>query len=1371
MPVSQGDNYALQSLLAEHPPFKIWRGRNIVSGESCLVKVLHNDGSPEAQATSNLVSASAQRHFLIRNRHIVTARRISTQNGNLVLEYPFLEGTDWRPLTPELLSEHWPEIIQQLAVMVDFLHLRGLVHGDLKLENFLVAERAGTFDLRMIDLDFLQFDNAKPLGLVFGTPGHIAPELLANERAMAQSDNYSLGVSLRALLTIDSRGDRAPVFDRSKLEAMITELSAEDYVLRPRFLLDSLVRHGLVSKEVYAQSHHQLLAMQAAAQFAVKARRALRSGNFERVLTTELRLFGIAPEFLAASRSAAKCSLSKTIRVWRKVIGNGRLERQGEFFHLQLSDLLVDEIMDGLDAITGRPDANTKVATAEEALLSARLFRAQREPLRGLRLLKRYLTEDPLPQKAMLLREAAECTLAANHQSVAADYLVEAYRADNSASRFRHLVDAQVAALRSGGKEAALRIASVAAADPEYAANEPIALEFQRVDAWLMLMDGKLDEAEVRGHQIEKRTVELGLHELQVLTVYMLGVIAWRRGDIAPALKRFESALSLADSYSLPHKKAAPLISMSQILVEEGRYIESISRGKQGRQIALRSDQASVLTTALNAVIISYARLNKPAKAAYWLQQRIVELQGVPSGMSPAMSLAYRAILARCEGKIEDSRADQLRVLDLLRGAPESQISQRAWMCLGELAMWQRDTDNARAYFERARTIAHQISDHEARIECEAYLLMNLRKPTSDELAQLTQKTIELFNCRQTNRAVEASLSLLIYGSILPEAIVGSIRALRDLRGYQRCPLYAAATALVGDGGDDPAEILGDSRRWIRAYQHLSTGRMYFYAMLAATKVAENYESHGSFKRARNYLLQAQRHARTIGNQPMVQELETRVAGLEIAAGSERSWIDSLLAVSDLMKGLGDYRPLLDRLLRFAVDQTGAERGIIFLRRPDRSGLRPVTAYNCDEQSVKELSDFSSSIPLDALKEGMPFFIDDAVRDSRTNKYQSVVAHNIMSVACIPLILEGSPFGVLYLDHHALPALFGEEDRKLMSAIANLLVVTISKSKELRIAIEQVGQLRSRLDSQGITGSFVTHDPRMLELLRSLPKIAASSATVLILGETGTGKEVLCDLIHQQSPRFKESFLKLNCASLSPTLLESELFGIAANVATNVREREGKFEAADGGTMFLDEIADMPLDAQAKVLRVVEQLKFERVGSTRVTSVDIRFIFATHRDLDTMVAEGTFRRDLYHRISTVVLEIPPLRERREDIPLLIEHFLSLYSAQKLPPRFNSEVYDILIRHPWPGNVRQLRSVIENLCLLYGGEEVTPSQLPTKILRERETTSNAGQDADAAEKARIIAALRQTKGNQSQAAKLVQMSLSTFRRRMKYFGLS
>lgn len=240
--------------------------------------------------------------------------------------------------------------------------------------------------------------------------------------------------------------------------------------------------------------------------------------------------------------------------------------------------------------------------------------------------------------------------------------------------------------------------------------------------------------------------------------------------------------------------------------------------------------------------------------------------------------------------------------------------------------------------------------------------------------------------------------------------------------------------------------------------------------------------------------------------------------------------------------------------------------------------------------------------------------------------------------------------------------------------------------------------------------------PAMKEVFRELVQVGQSKATVLLRGESGTGKGLIAKLIHENSPRAGKPFIKVNCAALSETLLESELFGHEKGSFTGaIQGRKGRFELADGGTLFLDEIGDLPLPVQVKLLRILQEMEFERVGGVDTLSVDIRTIAATHRELENAILEGTFRQDLYYRLNVIPIRLPPLRERREDIPLLMSHFLEKFSKENNKKiSLSKELIQLLVRYDWPGNVRELENCMERLVVLAEEESVNLKNIPPPL---------------------------------------------------------
>ena len=305
--------------------------------------------------------------------------------------------------------------------------------------------------------------------------------------------------------------------------------------------------------------------------------------------------------------------------------------------------------------------------------------------------------------------------------------------------------------------------------------------------------------------------------------------------------------------------------------------------------------------------------------------------------------------------------------------------------------------------------------------------------------------------------------------------------------------------------------------------------------------------------------------------------------------------------------------------------------------------------------------------------------------------------------------------------------------------------------------------------------------PAMRELFAMIRAVAPSEASVLILGESGTGKELVARGLHEGSPRGTHRLVTVNCAALAETLLESELFGHEKGAFTGAqRQRDGLFVQADGGTMFMDEIGEMPMPLQAKLLRALQQGEVQRVGSDRPVRVDVRIIAATNRDLEAEVRAGRFREDLYYRLNVIALRVPPLRERSEDIPLLAGHFLGRFAQRnrKSFRGYSPRAMDLMLRHDWPGNVRELENAVERAVILAPGDMVTERDLPAGLQAGVADVGNAAHDhapavgvsLEDAEREAVARALEQAGHNKSAAARLLGVTRVTLRSKMRKFGL-
>ena len=401
-------------------------------------------------------------------------------------------------------------------------------------------------------------------------------------------------------------------------------------------------------------------------------------------------------------------------------------------------------------------------------------------------------------------------------------------------------------------------------------------------------------------------------------------------------------------------------------------------------------------------------------------------------------------------------------------------------------------------------------------------------------------------------------------------------------------------------------------------------------------------------------------------------------------------------------------------------------------------------------------------------------------------------------------LFSREPIQLAILDHR-MPGLTGEEVLKKLKALnpmVHAIIITaygnvdtavttiklgaddfLEKPVDLSVLLQKIQQIEGQvvieedvasvneaIETSTLPLKIVAQSPAMKRVLALARKIAQSSWTVLIGGETGTGKELLAHLIHLLSPRGDNAFIEVNCAAIPENLFESELFGHEKGAFTGaIGRRRGHFEIAHGGTLFLDEITEMPLVLQPKLLHVLQEKRFSRIGGEKPIDVDIRLISATNRSLKKMVEDGTFREDLYYRIKVLEVEIPPLRQRREDIPALIELFLDRYSTQ--PIRFSLEAMDALVKYPYPGNVRELEHIVQRAITFARGQLIALPDLPEEIRHHQSTTQGTlAENLEAMEKEMLLDALEKNSWVQTRAAAFLGISERVLRYKMKKYDL-
>ncbi|MFB6373070.1 MAG: sigma 54-interacting transcriptional regulator [Bradymonadaceae bacterium] len=457
---------------------------------------------------------------------------------------------------------------------------------------------------------------------------------------------------------------------------------------------------------------------------------------------------------------------------------------------------------------------------------------------------------------------------------------------------------------------------------------------------------------------------------------------------------------------------------------------------------------------------------------------------------------------------------------------------------------------------------------------------------------------------------------------------------------------------------------------------------------------------------------------------------------------------------------------LLDQLLDSVIDITNADKGFLILVEDDEFSIR--VARDVNQETIPDaLEHVSDSIIAKVLQKQEAIIVSDAMNSDEFKGSESVVNMNLSSVMCVPLIDRGSLLGLIYVGNEHIANLFTGRHLDLLTifaAQASLIIANAIMVRDLRLDKEMLSKRLSEMRF----GSIIGASDAMREIFRKVEKVAPTDVNVLVTGETGTGKELVAREIHNRSSRFKGPFVTINCGAIPESLLESELFGHVKGAFTGAeRTREGKFQVADGGTIFLDEIGEMPLNLQVKLLRVLQERQITKVGSSEPEDVDIRIIAATNKDLERAVEEGEFREDLFYRLNVIMLHLPPLKMRGDDVVLIAKHYLreicdELDVGQK---ELSSEAVNALKRYEWPGNVRQLENRLKKAILLSDGSVVDAEDLGlTPEMLEPILPLSEAKERFAYRY--VIEALDRNDGNRTQAADELDVDPRTIFRYLK-----
>ncbi len=441
----------------------------------------------------------------------------------------------------------------------------------------------------------------------------------------------------------------------------------------------------------------------------------------------------------------------------------------------------------------------------------------------------------------------------------------------------------------------------------------------------------------------------------------------------------------------------------------------------------------------------------------------------------------------------------------------------------------------------------------------------------------------------------------------------------------------------------------------------------------------------------------------------------------------------------------------------------------------DDPSLRRVLEYNLQEEGYDVLVADSGETGLVVFAEEKPSLVITDMKMSGMDGMQVLKSLKEQSPDTLVIIITA--FGAVDMAVEAMK--LGAYDYITKPFNRDALRLTVRKALQFTGLAEENRRLKDELSDKIDFRSIIGNSPQMEKIFAIVSKVADTEASVLITGESGTGKELIARSIHANSSRRNSPFIAINCAAIPRDLLESELFGHMKGAFTGaIRDKVGKFQLAEGGTLFLDEVGDLPVELQPKLLRALQEKEIEPVGGTTVQKLDVRIVSATNLDIDRAIAAGSFREDLYYRLSVIPIHLPPLRERRKDIPILIRHFCSKHGSGEVT--FDKDALETMVSYSWPGNVRELENSVERLLIMRGGDTITVEELPEKILDGKAQPHQGsavvklpdeGYSLEQLEREVVVEALERNGWNQAAAARFLRIPRHTLIYRLEKFGIS
>ena len=915
------------------------------------------------------------------------------------------------------------------------------------------------------------------------------------------------------------------------------------------------------------------------------------------------------------------------------------------------------------------------------------------------------------------------------------------------------------AQIRSGRHQDAERVARGALAELDAGADPLLRASLEASLGVALSYLGETDEADRMLRRASAAFAESARKQDQLRAISYRALNAYRAGRTSQAAAEYHQVLELAERYGLGEQIANAALNYGVACHQAGDLGAALESYQRGLRLGTALGQVSVtvaLSFNLAKLYTDVGAVDRAELQVTQLEQRAAQ-QNLEFWSVAAASLRGELALARGEYAGAREAFGQALAGFSRESTRREQAEVELHLAETELRAWQAAN--------LGQPGAAPVQPHEHPAEQHLAAARSLLQPldAADVRARLSLSEARLELALGGARGATSKLE-----GLLPRIREsGQLSLLAEAEGLLAQAWEAAGASTLAQRAREAAR-----ESWERVASSLPRGlRSTFWAQSARSTLAP----------------------------------QTRGAS---AGESRASKLERLLAVNRKLNSFVTTQEVLAVALDSAIELTGAERGFVLIA--DAGKFSVAVARNVDRERIgRSHLKFSRSIAEQAVKSGEPVLTIDASSDPRFVSNQSVHAMQLKSVVCVPIRAPEQTLGALYLDNRFRPANFDEADMGLLLAFADQVAIALGNARlhdELRVKAEALlirtqeleaerarvaelaeGQakeidrltdeakarqavLESRYDYRQIVGK----SPSMQRLFSKLDRVIDTNATVLIEGESGTGKELVARAIHFNSPRKAAPFMAINCSAVPAALLESELFGHVRGSFTGAdRDREGLLSSARGGTVFLDEIGETPVDMQTKLLRAIEEREVRPIGARASIRVDFRLVCATNRHLRDEVAAGRFREDLFYRISVVELTLPPLRERDTDVLLVAEHLLQRICADlgQSPPSLSKEAGKALLGYGWPGNVRELENVLTNAVLLAPHGQIRTADLHLPGGKRGERNAKSRREFEATEVERISEALAEHRWNVSAVSRALKIPRATLYRKLKRYGLT